>query len=190
MALRFIEESDEVLIEALEGVKNNGFINYFGMQRFGKGFIPTHKIGIAVIKEDFKRAVKYILDKHIKDYLNKHPVFNFDDICKDRDLMHDFVRSIHRRYVLEHKILSRLRSSGEKGFFSAFMALNRQLQCLYPHAYQSYVFNRTASERIKRFGMKVLVGDIVKKIEIIPEDLSEVEDEKPQWKLSICLKRF
>lgn len=34
--------------ESLESLKVNGFINYFGLQRFGTTSVPTHKIGVSV----------------------------------------------------------------------------------------------------------------------------------------------
>ena len=32
---------------------------------------------------------------------------------------------------------------------------------IYVHGYQSYIWNRAVSERLRRFGRKVLVGDLV-----------------------------
>lgn len=34
---------------------------------------------------------------------------------------------------------------------------------LYPHAYQSFVWNKLASLRMKKFGKKLAIGDIVAK---------------------------
>lgn len=42
-------------------VKERGFINYFGLQRFGTGGAPTSDIGIAMLKEDWEGAVKLIM---------------------------------------------------------------------------------------------------------------------------------
>jgi len=40
--------------------KEEGFINYFGMQRFGK-FHDTHEVGLAVLRDDFEGAVNIIM---------------------------------------------------------------------------------------------------------------------------------
>ena len=47
LLIREIDESDDVMIRAgAESLKSNGFINYFGLQRFGNSSeIPTHHIG-------------------------------------------------------------------------------------------------------------------------------------------------
>jgi TruD family tRNA pseudouridine synthase len=40
------EQNDQIINEAVESLKENGFINYFGLQRFGNcSQIPTHHIG-------------------------------------------------------------------------------------------------------------------------------------------------
>lgn len=34
---------------AVSEVQRKGFINYFGLQRFGTGSVPTHRWGLAVM---------------------------------------------------------------------------------------------------------------------------------------------
>lgn len=51
----------KVLLEqAAQTMKNKGFLNYFGTQRFGK-FHNTHLVGIAVLQGDFEKAVDIIM---------------------------------------------------------------------------------------------------------------------------------
>lgn len=42
-------------------VKERGFINYFGLQRFGSGGAPTSDVGLAMLKGDWEGAVKLIM---------------------------------------------------------------------------------------------------------------------------------
>ena len=42
-------------------VKERGFINYFGLQRFGTGGAPTSEVGLAMLKEDWEGAVRLVM---------------------------------------------------------------------------------------------------------------------------------
>ena len=46
MTLRSVTVDHGKIEERLESVKVNGFINYFGLQRFGTTSVPTHEIGM------------------------------------------------------------------------------------------------------------------------------------------------
>lgn len=46
---------------SLETVREQGFLNYFGMQRFGSHKVDSHKLGILILKKDFKALVEAIL---------------------------------------------------------------------------------------------------------------------------------
>jgi tRNA pseudouridine13 synthase len=48
-------------------LKDKGFINYFGMQRFGTHSIATHDIGIQILKGDWKNAVDLIVGSRDQD---------------------------------------------------------------------------------------------------------------------------
>ena len=62
IVLRNVAESKQTIEKSLSGLKNNGFINYFGQQRFGTdAYIKTSDIGLALIKSDWMEAVELIL---------------------------------------------------------------------------------------------------------------------------------
>lgn len=53
MAIRNVSAPDEVIEKAMTSLRDNGFINYYGLQRFGTvAAIPTHEIGKALLKGD------------------------------------------------------------------------------------------------------------------------------------------
>ncbi|XP_014670043.1 PREDICTED: pseudouridylate synthase 7 homolog [Priapulus caudatus] len=47
--------------EAMASLRDNGFINYYGMQRFGTTTIPTHHVGRALLLSKWQEAVELIL---------------------------------------------------------------------------------------------------------------------------------
>lgn len=175
VALRFLKGNRDSVVNRIESLKKNGFLNYYGMQRFGCSCIPTHKIGLMVIKNKWDEAVLNILNTNaVREILNvkDYKELTMEHIYQGLDTL---LKKISKgRSNLEFRILKSLKLN-KKGFFYAFKSLNRQLQVLYPHAYQSYIWNKTVSERIKKFGLQVLIGDIVLKKgkseeEIIPDD--------------------
>lgn len=42
-------------------LSTRGFVNYYGMQRFGTAPVPTHAIGLALLRSDWKLAAHLIL---------------------------------------------------------------------------------------------------------------------------------
>lgn len=45
----------------MDTLTTQGFINYFGMQRFGTGPIPTHVLGLALLRSNWALAAHLIL---------------------------------------------------------------------------------------------------------------------------------
>ena len=64
IVIRFVKPKNEV-IEQLEQnlsvIREKGVVNYFGMQRFGRGNIRTHTIGIEVLKKNWRGVVETLL---------------------------------------------------------------------------------------------------------------------------------
>lgn len=53
IALRNVTAADDLIEKAMVSVRDNGFINYYGLQRFGTiAAIPTYEIGKALLKGD------------------------------------------------------------------------------------------------------------------------------------------
>jgi len=59
---RDVEESDKSEIEKMmRSFSSCGFINYFGMQRFGTSTVPTYVVGKALLASHWSEAVTLIL---------------------------------------------------------------------------------------------------------------------------------
>lgn len=57
IALRHIIHPESDIELSLQSLKENGFINYYGLQRFGNNStVPTHQVGLALIKGQFKEV--------------------------------------------------------------------------------------------------------------------------------------
>jgi tRNA pseudouridine13 synthase len=163
VALRFVQGNQSSVKNRIDSIRKNGFLNYYGMQRFGCSCIPTHAIGLMVIRNNWEEAVLNILNTNaVREILN---LKDFKELKIENifDNLDSLLKKISKgRANVEFRILKALKNN-KKGFYNAFKCLNRQLQVLYPHAYQSFIWNKTVSERIKKFGLQVLLGDIVLK---------------------------
>lgn len=57
IALRNVNGSDELIEMALNEVKDKGFINYYGLQRFGNNKeVPTYSIGVALLSGNWQKV--------------------------------------------------------------------------------------------------------------------------------------
>lgn len=69
--------------DAMTTFKEVGFINYYGLQRFGSLATSTFKIGLKMIKNQWEDAVKLILQPKNIDVIPKRPgARSFNDTMK------------------------------------------------------------------------------------------------------------
>lgn len=54
-------DSTETIDRAVTTVRDDGFINYYGMQRFGTSQIPTHVIGLLLLRSEWELACDTLL---------------------------------------------------------------------------------------------------------------------------------
>ena len=82
ITLREIDKPEDVIKNACIELEKNGFINYFGLQRFGKGGTKSHQIGRAIFSSDWKTAIDMLFTEREGDmyvptriYYNNHATF-------------------------------------------------------------------------------------------------------------------
>lgn len=150
------------------------------MQRFGNSIVPTHIIGIQVLKKQWKEVMINVLKFTLEELRNKLNLNNHEEVL-DMKNIDNAIDNLPNRAIMERKIMINLKKTNYS-YYNGFCTINKQLQVLYPHAYQSYIFNQSVSERIKLFGLKILIGDIVIKkkqsenIENIPDIIDDIEE--------------
>ncbi|MCZ7356591.1 MAG: tRNA pseudouridine(13) synthase TruD [Candidatus Methanoperedens sp.] len=138
---------DETLarVKAITSELERGAPNFFGVQRFGDIRPVTHVVGEAIVRGDFKNAALMYIAKAFPD----EP----DEIKKARQYVWDTgdfkegLKIYPLRLQFERAMMNHLIACPDD-YTGAFKVLSPNLQKMFLHAYQSYIFNIILSRRI------------------------------------------
>ncbi|VDN04418.1 unnamed protein product [Thelazia callipaeda] len=168
--LRDVQFEENDLLSRIEDLKANGFINYFGSQRFGSCGINTAAVGIAILKRQWEVAVKEILRPRVIHGNMGEALDVWNASGKASEALKKLVDcQIHS--TIEGQVLSSL-NKDENNYCTALMKLARNTRSFYVHAYQSLLWNRlmfstnrtlnfhVASQRVKIKGTRPVAGDL------------------------------
>ena len=154
-------ETEERIRETWKELQTlGGFPNFFGHQRFGTVRPITHKVGRALVKKNLEKAAL--------TFLAEPSPFEHEDAREARRRLmeeRDFSKALEffpKRLKYERLMLKHL-AKRPSDFAGAFRKLPAQLRRLFVQAYQSYLFNRFLSRRM-RLGISLnepQIGDFV-----------------------------
>ena len=171
--VRECDAGEDTVPNTLEAVSSvvkgtGGFPNYFGVQRFGVVRPITHKVGEAIIRGDLEGAVRcYVSDPSL--FEDEDTAGARRSLSEDSDwssILKEMPDSLSfEKLMVEHIV------SSPDDWKGAIERLPRNLQMMFVHAYQSYLFNRMLSERMRRDLPlnRPIAGDVV-----IPLDSNRV----------------
>nr|XP_051706934.1 pseudouridylate synthase PUS7L isoform X3 [Oryctolagus cuniculus] len=150
----------ERILEAIENVKNNGFVNYYGPEQLEKERnVHADQIGLALLKEEMVKSVKlFLTPEDVDDPVNRAKKYflQTEDAKGTLELMPEF--RVRERELLE--LLHRF-SLTEEGCTNVWYCLPHHVRTVYVHAYLSQVWNEAASYRLEAYGTRVVEGDLV-----------------------------
>lgn len=172
-----LEKASAIVDTAIENFAEHGFINYYGLQRFGSFSTGTHSIGRSMLQGDFKAACQAILWYNPSALVaaQENPEQQDSNVSRDdmaRALaLHAFATTGHsqaaldqlpRKFSAEACLIRHLaRADHKNDYYGALQTISRNLRLMYVHAYQSLVWNTAVSARWKSHGHTVLPGDLV-----------------------------
>ncbi|KAK5615426.1 multisubstrate pseudouridine synthase 7 [Crenichthys baileyi] len=159
VVIRNISGTDEQVQQAMTSLKQTGFINYYGMQRFGTTAVPTQQVGRAILRNDWNQVVDLILKPRPgaeKVYL----VRCREEWAKSQD-PEAALKKLPNKRCVEGQLLRGLSMYGKKNIVTAFGQIPRNNRLMYVHSYQSVVWNTMVSRRIEAFGLTAVEGDLV-----------------------------
>jgi tRNA pseudouridine13 synthase len=166
--------------KGVQSLQTKGFINYYGLQRFGSFATSTDAVGKKLLQGDLKGATYLILSYDplaLAAAKEETPSLAIPLDDRKRALaLHTWettgslqkaLNIMPRKFNAETGIIRHL--SVERGgrringqdWQGALANIQRGLRLMYVHAYQSLVWNTVAAHRWQKYGGQVVEGDLV-----------------------------
>ncbi len=146
--------------ERAREITHQPILNYFGVQRFGVSRPFTHLVGKALTNRDYVEAARYILSKSspYESEELKEIRESLMDGAIGEGVLEKFPKELrYERFMIKSLI------SHPRDYERAFSKIPPKMQTLFVHSYQSYLFNRIISLRVKE-GLSLKepeVGDFI-----------------------------
>jgi len=147
------------------------FPNYFGIQRFGIRFI-NHVVGRLILEKKLEEAIEILLTFSPED---ENPrVKEARKLCLEgnyKEALNVFPKSMRIERLICDLLLKNF------PYEKIILSIPKSILTIFPHAYQSYLFNKLVEKKMERI-LGVLPGYKIKIPEEIREDLNEILEEE------------
>jgi tRNA pseudouridine13 synthase len=189
-------EKEHVLAMASR-VQKWGFINFYGEQRLGT---PGHTfdvgvrafdIGRALLKQDFAKAIDLLMAGrmicHGTNNGESPEIRHVRQVWKESGGDANLTLKVIPKgdaLARERIVLQGQKRYGSGDPLAALKCLHFTVRTFWINAYQSFIWNKVASERLKRFGANVVRGDLYRLPDGEASDVRVVGDDLPSIDIS------
>lgn len=149
----------------------------------------TFRVGIKILAEKWGEAVELLMEPQVQD---SGKFLEARQHWKEHQDAQAALKLFPKRAEAEHAILQSYINQGERFnkndqtcHRTAISAIPRKLKTLYLHAYQSLVWNEMVTRRIRLYGNKVVMGDIV--LEHAPENIELPNPDDDADKIGVAI---
>mmetsp|Transcript_12427 Transcript_12427/g.14001 ORF Transcript_12427/g.14001 Transcript_12427/m.14001 type:complete len:907 (+) Transcript_12427:172-2892(+) len=155
----------------IKRVQKSGFVNFYGEQRVGNAG-PANEVGVrgsdigrAMLQENFSKAIDLLITGRNKlkgEYIEGSDLRTVRKVWKDTGGDPSATLAVFPKgnvMCRERTVLKGLKRYGKHNPIDALKCLGYNVRMFWINAYQSYVWNQMASERLG-YGIKPLVGDL------------------------------
>lgn len=129
------ETMEQVVHQAVRGLKENGFINYFGLQRFGTSSVPTHAIGRLLLQHKWEEAVDVILSPRSGDSAK---LTSIRENYKNSKNIQRALKSFPPYMIAEVAVLQGLQATNGQNYRAAIDRIPRSLRMVSYHVLHVY----------------------------------------------------
>ncbi len=131
-----------------------GILNGFGQQRFGDVRPITHRVGEQLLLGDIKAAIKEYIGRTFKEE-SKNSQRSRKIYWETGDIQ-ETLEHLPNHLQIERKLLKGLQKTNND-YKQVLFSLPAQLQKLFIHAYQSYLFNKYLTRRYMEYSKNLAI---------------------------------
>jgi hypothetical protein len=144
IVLREIQSDPSVVEAACEGLSSTGYVNYFGLQRFGRGGAESgsHLIGLEIFQAHWKAALGIMFQPNSSDRSDIHQA----KVAYQRGDFSAALKLLPSSMYSEIRVCEKLRSDPHD-YAGAYHSIPRSTQLICVHAFQSFIFNLATTQR-------------------------------------------
>jgi tRNA pseudouridine13 synthase len=171
------DKIQHILTQRMSNLSTHGFINYFGLQRFGTFSTRSDTIGLKLLNGDFEGACNSILEYPDSALVDLNPAedeettnnhVGREDRARAQAIQHfrstnrvnESLNLMPRRFSAESALIRHL-GKNANDHVGAILSIQHSMRTLYLHSYQSMVWNQAATNRWTVHCSRVVEGDLV-----------------------------